>query len=163
MYFRLGLLLVLMNTSYSVSTVPLVDERSILSLQRMMDMEEECKTIHIPVLEFVMNEESASIKGEHLTSETTLMSRQGTHSSQRKKIRKNNKNFECLVCGKQIHTGERPYHCHLCSWAFKTSSDLKSHVTTHSKEAPFGCDFCEKRFTRASGLRNHVKRMHDQL
>uniref|UniRef100_A0A672RZK5 Zinc finger protein 648 n=1 Tax=Sinocyclocheilus grahami TaxID=75366 RepID=A0A672RZK5_SINGR len=77
----------------------------------------------------------------------------------------------------------RPYKCPYCSWAFKKSSNLLSHIDTHQglkphvcdlcgkayspyhcpfceKKKPYNCEECGKDFVRSSDLRKHERNMH---
>eukprot|EP00474_Spongospora_subterranea_P007396 CRZ07854.1 hypothetical protein [Spongospora subterranea] len=54
-----------------------------------------------------------------------------------------------------VHSGERPYPCHQCTQAFRSSHHLKRHVRTHSSEFPFTCEHCLVGFAKAFQLREH--------
>lgn len=53
----------------------------------------------------------------------------------------------------------RPYKCPYCSWAFKKSSNLLSHVDTHSGLKPHVCELCGKAYAHQGTLQQH-KRLH---
>lgn len=53
----------------------------------------------------------------------------------------------------------RPYKCPYCSWAFKKSSNLLSHVETHSGLKPHVCELCGKAYAHQGTLQQH-KRLH---
>lgn len=52
-------------------------------------------------------------------------------------------------------SGERPFKCHICSRAFKQSSDLKKHINLHTGANQFKCEECNMEFRRADALRKH--------
>uniref|UniRef100_A0A8C2JC80 Zinc finger protein 648 n=1 Tax=Cyprinus carpio TaxID=7962 RepID=A0A8C2JC80_CYPCA len=53
----------------------------------------------------------------------------------------------------------RPYKCPYCSWAFKKSSNLLSHINTHQGLKPHVCDLCGKAYSHQGTLQQH-KRLH---
>jgi hypothetical protein len=73
----------------------------------------------------------------------------------------------CKVCGKmlmpsaiyyhmkQSHETERKFKCGTCGAAFKTTSDLSSHVKCHDKR--FDCKVCGRKFSKAFKLRQHLQ------
>nr|CAD7606822.1 unnamed protein product [Timema genevievae] len=65
--------------------------------------------------------------------------------------------FSCSVCGKMIHTGEKPFACTFCDSRFKQNSDLKAHIRTHTGEKPYACTVCPARFSQSSALKSHVR------
>ena len=80
------------------------------------------------------------------------------------------KKFSCSQCKAElysksslndhllIHTGERKFECTECKdKAFKTRTDLKSHMRVHSglKRWAYTCQQCEKRFTTKNSLNIH--------
>ena len=53
------------------------------------------------------------------------------------------------------HTGERPYQCPHCTYAFPDNFHLKHHLRIHTGEKPYKCDVCHARFTQSNSLKVH--------
>ncbi|XP_075525123.1 uncharacterized protein LOC142557285 isoform X2 [Dermacentor variabilis] len=59
-----------------------------------------------------------------------------------------------------VHTGKRPFGCHLCPMAFSRQASLADHVQTHSRSNKFQCRYCPVTFTDRSALWRHFTVMH---
>ncbi|XP_014670583.1 PREDICTED: zinc finger protein 852-like isoform X4 [Priapulus caudatus] len=64
--------------------------------------------------------------------------------------------FKYLMKHMQIHTGEKPYKCTLCSSAFTQYSSLACHRRIHTGEKPYVCR-CGRAFNVSSNLRRHQR------
>lgn len=61
----------------------------------------------------------------------------------------------------RIHTGQKPFQCHICLRCFSRSDHLTTHIRTHTGEKPFACETCGRRFTRSDERKRH-KKVHDK-
>ena len=61
----------------------------------------------------------------------------------------------------RIHTGQKPFQCHICLRCFSRSDHLTTHIRTHTGEKPFACEICNRRFARSDERRRH-KKVHDK-
>jgi uncharacterized Zn-finger protein len=50
----------------------------------------------------------------------------------------------------------KPYKCHQCLKTWRTSAELKNHLSSHSKERPYVCEICGQAYKRQQALKIHV-------
>ncbi|XP_034971062.1 zinc finger protein 408 isoform X2 [Zootoca vivipara] len=73
----------------------------------------------------------------------------------------------CTVCGKalrdphtlraheRLHTGERPFRCHLCPKSYPLATKLRRHQKAHHADKPHQCQICGMGYTLPQSLRRH--------
>lgn len=42
----------------------------------------------------------------------------------------------------RVHTGQKPFQCHICMWSFSRSDHLTTHIRTHTGKKPFTWTDC---------------------
>ncbi|VDN43467.1 unnamed protein product [Gongylonema pulchrum] len=63
----------------------------------------------------------------------------------------------------QVHSGERPFTCGVCSRGFTEAGSCRRHMKQHTGERPHTCEFCNKIFFRVDALKRHKKTHNRQV
>ncbi|XP_071957869.1 uncharacterized protein [Antedon mediterranea] len=79
------------------------------------------------------------------------------------------KTWTCPICKKvirasservhmRIHSGDKPFKCHMCAYSCVTQSDMRIHMKRHLGIKDFKCSECDYAASKHSLLRKHVQR-----
>jgi len=63
----------------------------------------------------------------------------------------------------RIHSGEKPYKCHMCDNAFSQSGSLNVHMRIHTGDKPYKCSLCNKSFRDSGNLQTHKRHVHSNI
>ncbi|KAG5676630.1 hypothetical protein PVAND_006450 [Polypedilum vanderplanki] len=60
----------------------------------------------------------------------------------------------------RLHSGIKPFACHLCPKRFSKKHHLGTHLNYHLNLKPYMClnEGCEQKFTQSSNMRTHMKK-----
>ena len=63
-----------------------------------------------------------------------------------------------MILHYRLHSGIKPFACHLCPKAFTKKHHLKTHLNYHTGNKPYKCPYCPQKFTQSSNMRTHSKK-----
>ncbi|KAG8126002.1 hypothetical protein E2320_021284, partial [Naja naja] len=81
----------------------------------------------------------------------------------------------CTVCGKalrdphtlraheRLHTGERPFRCHLCPKSYPLATKLRRHQKAHHGDKPYQCNICGVGYSLSQKLQRHKLEHKDSI
>lgn len=68
-----------------------------------------------------------------------------------------------LSSHERVHTGVRPYACHVCGHKFSHSSNMIKHIKCqHSSFNPYACYNCNKNFKTKTEVLDHRQRCDER-
>ena len=70
--------------------------------------------------------------------------------------------FFVLLQTQPIRIGPVQWACPYCSKVFPNAADVKKHIRIHTGEKPFECHICGKSFAQKSNCNTHLKKFHTQ-
>ena len=75
-------------------------------------------------------------------------------------------NFSYFQVHMRMHTGKKPYVCHICEQRFSTSGNKNDHMRRHAGQKPYACPVpkCEVSYYRKYQLLQHgSSRKHNHI
>ena len=65
-----------------------------------------------------------------------------------------------MLAHMHVHTGIKPFDCHLCGKTFTAKAKMQEHMLLHQGVRPFTCPVCERAFTQKSNMLVHASKIH---